>query len=222
MADVKRSAPTEKEKRELSPERMLFFSDGVFAIIITILALELKVPELGSAIPLADALNEMKPTVIAFIVSFLLVGMFWVAHRSAFSQVRYVDRNTIWLNLLFLLPAAMLPFASGMVGEYPKESTALHVYGAVLIVATVFLLLLDRYLSRHPGLLYQPEDERTRRLTLFTHGSSLIVYVIALLVATWEPGIALTLYVSVPLLYFLLVGALKADPRTMVAAEDLD
>ena len=222
MTDGKQGALTAREKRDLSPERMLFFSDGVFAIIITILVLELKIPELGSDVPLADAVNEMKPTAFAFIVSFLIVGMYWVSHRSAFSQVRYVDRNTLWLNLLFLLPAAMLPFASGMVGEYPEEPTALHVYGTVLIVLTVFLLLLDFYLSRHPGLLCQPEDKATRRVTLVAHGSSLAVYVLAMLVATWRPGIALILYISVPLLYFLLVGFLKTDPRTMVAATDLD
>ena len=222
MTGSKHGAPTAREKRDMSPERMLFFSDGVFAIIITILVLELKIPELGAEVRLADAVNEMKPTAFAFAVSFLIVGMYWVSHRSMFSQVRYVDRNTIWLNLLFLLPAALLPFASGMVGEYPEEPTALHVYGAVLIVLTVFLLILDFYLFRHAGLLYQAEDKATRRTTLVVNGGSLVVYVIAMLVGTWEPGIALALYVSVPLLYFLVVGFLKADPRTMVAAGDLN
>lgn len=212
---------SDREKRDRSPERMLFFSDGVFAIIITILVLEIKVPEIGSDIPLSESLAEMRPSISAFIVSFLIVGMYWVAHRSVYSQVRYVDRNTIWLNLLFLMPTSMVPFAAGVLSEYGDEPSALHVYGVVLIVASLFLLLLVSYLSRHPGLLWQAENKRTRRVSIVTYGSPLLVYIIAMVVAFWEPLAALILFLSVPALYFLFVSFLSSDQRTRVAAEDL-
>jgi uncharacterized membrane protein len=210
-----------REKRDMSPERMLFFSDGVFAIIITILVLEIKVPELGSDIPLAESLVDMRPSVLAFMVGFLIVGMYWVAHRSVYSQVRYVDRNTLWLNLLFLMPASMVPFAAGVVSEYPEEPSALHVYGVVLIFLSVFLVILGFYLARHPGLLWQAEDKKTRRVAMIAAGSPLIVCIIAMLVATWEPLLSLALFFSIPVLYFLFVSFLKTDPRTRVAAADL-
>ena len=220
-ADGNPTGLSDRERRDLSPERMLFFSDGVFAIIITILVLEIKVPELGSDISLSDSLAEMRPSVLAFIVSFLIVGMYWTAHRSLFSQVRYIDRNTLWLNLLFLMPTALIPFAAGVLSEYGDESSALHVYGVVLIIVSVLLLILDFYLARHPGLLWQAEDKKSRRVSIVAYGSPLIVYVIALVVAVWDPLASLALFFVIPVMYFLVVTLLKTDPRTTVAAEDL-
>ncbi len=210
-----------REQRNASPGRLLAFTDGVFAIIITILVLELKVPDLSSGQSLRDALREFRPTFVAFIISFLLVGMYWTWHRSAFAQVRYIDLNTVWLNLLFLLPVAVIPFAASVLGEYPSESTALHLYGVVLIVATVFRVVLNSYLRRHPGLLWQPPSQEARRLGTVLAAAPLVVYAVAMVIADWVPTLSLLLYFSMPLLYLGLVAVLKTDPRTQVAAEDL-
>ncbi len=210
-----------REQRNASAGRLLAFTDGVFAIIITILVLELKVPDLTSGQSLRESLVEMRPTFMAFIISFLLVGMYWVGHRSSFAQVRYIDRNTIWLNLLFLLPVALVPFVSAVLGEYESEPTALHLYGLVLITATLLRLALDSYIYRHPGLLWQQSSGRVRRVAITAGAAPLVVYVVAMVVAMWVPWLSLLLYLSIPLLYFILVTFLKADPRTTVAAEDL-
>jgi len=210
-----------REQRNASPGRLLAFTDGVFAIIITILVLELKVPDLASGQPLKDSLVEMRPTFVAFVISFLLVGMYWVGHRSSFAQVRYIDRNTIWLNLLFLLPVAIVPFAAALLGEYQSDPNALHLYGVALITATLLRLALDTYIYRHPGLLWQQSSERVRRVAVTVGAAPLVVYVIAMVVAMWAPWLSFLLYFSIPLLYFILVTFLKADPRTTVAAEDL-
>ncbi len=210
-----------REQRNASPDRLLTFTDGVFAIIITILVLELKVPDLGSGQALRESLMEIRPTFMSFIISFLLVGMYWVGHRSSFAQVRYVDRNTIWLNILFLLPVALVPFAAAVLGEYESEPTALHLYGLVLITATLLRLALDSYIYRHPGLLWQQSSKGVRRVARIATGAPLVIYAIAMLVATWIPWLSLLLYFSIPLLYFVLVTVLKTDPRTRVDAEDL-
>jgi uncharacterized membrane protein len=210
-----------REQRNANPDRLLTFTDGVFAIIITILVLELKVPDLASGQSLGESLAEIRPTFVSFVISFLLVGMYWVGHRSSFSQVRYVDRNTIWLNLIFLLPVSLVPFVAAVLGEYQDEPIALHLYGLVLIAATLLRLALDSYLYRHPGLLWQQSSKQVRRLARIATAAPLVVYAIAMLVATWLPWLSLLLYLSIPLLYFGLVTVLKADPRTRVAAEDL-
>lgn len=210
-----------REQRNANPARLLTFTDGVFAIIVTILVLELKVPDLTSGQSLNEALVEIRPTFVSFIISFLLVGMYWVGHRSSFTQVRYIDRNTIWLNLIFLLPVALVPFASAVLGEYESEPTALHLYGLVLITATLLRLSLDAYIYRHPGLLWQQSSKRVRRVARIATGAPLVAYVIAMAVAILAPWLSLLLYFSIPLLYFILVTFLKADPRTTVAAEDL-
>jgi uncharacterized membrane protein len=212
---------TAREERDADPDRLLTFTDGVFAIIITILVLELEVPDLGSGQSLRESLVEIRPTFIAFVISFFLVGMYWVWHRGSFAKVRYVDRNAIWLNLLFLLPVSMIPFAASVLGEYSREPTALHLYGAVLIAATLFRTVVDSYLHRHPGLLWQTPSKQARRLSAAAAAAPLVVYVAAMLVADWLPWLSLLLYFSMPLLYFGFVAFLRADPRTKSAAEDL-
>jgi uncharacterized membrane protein len=221
MAEDSSTELTAREHRNASPGRLLAFTDGVFAIIITILVLELKVPDLSSGQSLREALSDIRPTFVAFIISFLLVGMYWTWHRSAFAQVRYIDLNTVWLNLLFLLPVAVIPFAASVLGEYPSESIALRLYGVVLIVATLFRVVLNSYLRRHPGLLWQAPSREARRLGTVLAAAPLVVYGIAVVIAGWVPTLSLLLYFSMPLLYFGLVALLKADPRTQVAAEDL-
>ncbi len=98
------------QERRVSPERVKAFGDGVFAIIITILVLEIGVPaNLSEQSLLRDALDDLGSDLIAWVVSFLITGMYWAWHRDLFNQVRYVDTTAVWLNLLFLLPAALIP-----------------------------------------------------------------------------------------------------------------
>jgi len=212
---------TASEQRSADPGRLLAFTDGVFAIIITILVLDIKVPDLGSGQSLGDSLAEMRPTSFAFVISFLLVGMYWTEHRATFNQVRYVDHNAIWLNLLFLLPVSLVPFAASAVGEYSDEPTALHIYGTVLIAATLLRLALNSYFGHHPGLMWEMSTKGSRRLTQATATAPLLVYVIAMILANSVPTVSLLLYFSIPVLYFLLVTFLKADPRTEEAASGL-
>jgi uncharacterized membrane protein len=179
------------------------------------------VPDLSSGQSLREALSDIRPTFVAFFISFLLVGMYWTWHRTAFAQVRYIDLNTVWLNLVFLLPVAVIPFAASVLGEYPSESTALHLYGVVLIVATLFRVVLNFYLLRHPGLLWQAPSREARRLGTVLAAAPLVVYAVAVVIADWVPTLSLLLYFSMPLLYFGFVALLKTDSRTQVAAEDL-
>ena len=112
MKDITTPDLSPAEQRSASPDRLVFLTDGVMAIIITILVLDIRVPELGSGQSLADSLIEVRPTFVSFVISFLLVGMFWTFHKQTFTQVRYVDHNATWLNLLFLLALALVPYAS--------------------------------------------------------------------------------------------------------------
>jgi uncharacterized membrane protein len=209
---------TDQDRRHGEPDRLVTFTDGVFAIVITILVLELKVPDLSSGQRLAESLEEMRPTFVAFVISFLLVGMYWVGHRDMFTGVRFVNRDVLWLNLLFLLPVALVPFAASVVGEYPDEAAALHLYGAVLIVVTLMRMLLYWYLLRHPGLLWEPPSRHSRRFAILISGVPLVAYVIAMLVASSVPWLSLMLYAVLPLLYFGLITFLRSDSRTRTAA----
>ena len=145
-----------------SPDRVVAFTDGVFAIIITILVLEISVPPDLSEQSLRSAIDEVWPTLIAWMISFGIVGMYWVWHRDLFSQIRGVNRGVVWLNLIFLLPACLIPFGASVLGEYHDEAIALHVYGIVLILASLARILLYIYVTQHPELLWEPRTKRDR------------------------------------------------------------
>ncbi|MCJ7672559.1 MAG: TMEM175 family protein, partial [Acidimicrobiia bacterium] len=87
------------QQRLQSPDRVVALSDGVFAIILTILVLEIAVPKDLSHGSLGTVLEELRPTLFAWVISFLITGMYWVSHRDLFARVRVVNRDLVWLNL---------------------------------------------------------------------------------------------------------------------------
>ncbi len=209
-----------RTQRRGNPERVKAFADGVFAIIITILVLEIGVPPSLTEQSLRESLDELGPDLVAWVVSFLITGMYWVWHRDLFNQVRYVDSTAVWLNLLFLLPAALIPFAASVLGEYPGEAIGLHVYGVVLIATAVMRLLLYAYLMRRPGLLWETPTPKARRLGALLAVAPVAVYVVAMILAEVAPRISLLLYLAMPSLYLLLVFGLRRHPSTRGEAED--
>ena len=205
---------TPAEQRRADPDRVKMFTDGVFAIIITILVLEINVPAELPDQSLREAIDETGPELLAWVISFFIVGMYWVWHRDLFNQVRFVNRDVVWLNLLFMMPAALIPFAASVLGEYHDEPIALHLYGAVLIVTSLLRWLLYGYLMRRPSLLWEPPGTKTRRIGGLLAGAPIVVYLIAMLVASAAPLLSLLLYLGVPLLYFLLIALLRRSPAT--------
>ena len=111
-------------------------------------------PENLSEQSLYEALDDLRPTLVAWVISFLLTGMFWVANRDLFARVRVVNRDLVWLNLLFLLPVSLIPFAASVLGKYPDEPVAVHLYGIVLIAATLMRFVLYWYVVKRPALLW--------------------------------------------------------------------
>jgi uncharacterized membrane protein len=109
-------------RKEFQLERMILFSDAVFAIAITLLVIEIKIPELHNE-PVTDAalwhkLGELVPKFLGFIVSFLLIGLYWTIHHRMFGFVTNYTRKLLGLNLLFLLFIALMPFSTGFYSEY--------------------------------------------------------------------------------------------------------
>ena len=217
MAEQDRAAAA---ARRGETDRVKAFTDGVFAIIITILVLEINVPPNLSEQSLAESLRETGPELSAWVISFLITGMYWVWHRDLFNQIRMVNRDVVWLNLLFLLPTALIPFAASVLGEYPDEPVGLHVYGAVLIAASMMRWILYAYVTRRPELLFAPLTDRHRRLGGLLATAPIVVYVLAMALATVAPTSSRVLYLAVPLLYFGLITVLRKRPSTRSEAED--
>ena len=193
------------------PARVIALSDGVFAIIITLLVLEVHVPELTQGHSLNEALAEVRPSFNAFVVTFILTGMYWVGHRDLFALIRRTDRGLVWLNILFLLPLCLLPFGAGMLGGYEQEPVALRIYGLVLMAIGIMRLVIWLYATNRPALLWQQLDARQRRAGLALGVFPVLAYLLAFLVARSAPGLSLLIYGAMPVLYFLSITVLRSS-----------
>jgi uncharacterized membrane protein len=193
------------------PARVLALSDGVFAILITLLVLEIHVPELTQGHSLNQALREIRPSLVAFVISFVLAGMYWVGHRDLFALIRRTDRGLVWLNILYLLPLCLLPFAAGLLGRYDTEPVALRIYGLLLVAIAVMRVVIWLYATSRPHLLWQRLDHRQRRAGLALNLYPGLVYLLAFLVAKTAPRLSLMIYAGLPLLYFLSITVLRGS-----------
>src|SRR5262245_18421822 len=116
------------------------FSDAVFAIVVTLLVLELKVPVLRhheSAADLAHHLVELLPKLLSWLISFIIVCKFWLNHHHLLGLARRADYGLAWLNSLFLMGQSFIPFPTALVGEYPTNPLAVSLFGAVFALNTL-------------------------------------------------------------------------------------
>ena len=218
--EVRAGRPQERDaqardllERTHDPARVLALSDGVFAVVITLLVLEIHVPELTQGQSLAEALAEVRPSFNAFVVTFILTGLYWVGHRDLFALIRRTDRGLVWLNLLYLLPVCLLPFSAGVLGRYDQEPVALHIYGLVLVTIAVMRVVIWLYTTSRPHLLWQRLDDRQRRAGLALAVFPALIYLLAILVAAAAPTLSLLIYAGAPLLYFLSITVLRSGRK---------
>ena len=128
-------------------ERLTAFSDGVLAIIITIMVLELKVPH-GAAL---DALLPLLPVFLSYVLSFVYVGIYWNNHHHLLHTARQVDGLILWANMHLLFWLSLIPFATGWMGENHFAALPTAVYGLVLLMAALAYLLLQRLIIAAEG-----------------------------------------------------------------------
>jgi uncharacterized membrane protein len=132
----------------MEKNRIEAFSDGVIAIIITIMVLELKVPHHGTA--LAD-LAGLLPVFLGYVLSFIYVGIYWNNHHHMFHSTRHVSGGILWANLHLLFWLSLFPFATAWVGENRTAPTPTAAYGFVLLMAGVAYWILERAIIRQQG-----------------------------------------------------------------------
>lgn len=135
----------------MNKTRIEAFSDGVFAIVITLLILNVKLPHTDYS-NLSKVLVSILPSIAVYVLSFLLVGMYWIFHHYFLTFISQADGVLLWLNILFLLFISFMPFPTMMMGEYPFQTLPVVVYGCNLLLAnaTGFIMLL--YLRANKGL----------------------------------------------------------------------
>jgi uncharacterized membrane protein len=148
-------------------DRIVFFSDAVFAIVITLLVLPLTELELrGEGGDLAAEVWALWPKVVAFMVSFLVIGQFWIAHHRIFNRVRRYDLPLMWLNLVTLMTISFLPFPTALLGAAaPGDRFPVVFYAAALTLARVGLSATWLYALRVGDLVDEGLDRGARSTT---------------------------------------------------------
>ncbi len=200
MSEVRRERPP----RLWDTGRVEAFSDGVIAIAITLLVLEIKVVP-SELEHLRRALAHEWPQYLAYAISFLTIGSVWVAHHNLYGRLRCVDATMMRLNLLLLMVTAFLPFPTGLLAETLRASdeasrTAVGLYGVTVVVIDMLLVASERHAERHPEL-GRSEPSATPAPPVnrsWRPPPSVVVYAIAILVGIFVlPKLAAAAYLAV-------------------------
>lgn len=196
--------------------RVEAFSDGIFAIIVTLLVLEIKVPHIAdhdSVGELAAQLWNLAPKVIAWMISFLTVCVIWVNHHRIFEVVRNVDQSLFWLNANLLLWVSLIPFPTALMGDYPRNPLAVSAYGAVSFMMGIAFLLIRIYMLRCGEIAPDvPREELKRGVrNVILYGPT--PYLIGIAVAWIHPFLAFGLYAFVSI-YFIFPQATALERKS--------
>jgi uncharacterized membrane protein len=174
---------------QLSKHRIEALVDGIFAVAMTLLVIDLRLPEhahLASEAELRHALVGLIPNLISWLISFFVLAIFWIANHRLYSYVRHADPGLLWLTLFNLAGAALLPFASAVNSQFPSLTGQL-IYSGVMIWMAVSALLLARRIYRHPGLCAHPMAEGAYRATVVRSCGVMVVAALAAAVSYADP-----------------------------------
>jgi len=176
--------------------RLEAFSDGVLAIIITIMVLEMKVPH-GEGI---ETLVPVIPVFLSYVLSFVYLGIYWNNHHHMLHMVQTVTGGILWANLHLLFWLSLIPFATGWMGENHFAPAPSALYGFVLLMAGIAYLILQQRIIRLQG----PDSILKRAVRGDWKGKmSAMLYAVAIASAFWFEWISLALYVIVALLWLV-------------------
>lgn len=176
--------------------RLEAFSDGVIAIIITIMVLELKTPHESDL----AALLPLLPTFLSYVLSFVYVGIYWNNHHHLFQAVRHVNGATLWANLHLLFWLSLFPFATAWMGENHFAALPVALYGVVLLLAAIAYFALTRTLI----LCHGQDSTLANALGRDLKGKlSVLIYAVAILLAFAIPWLACALYVLVAVMWLV-------------------
>jgi uncharacterized membrane protein len=176
--------------------RLEQFSDGVFAIAITLLALEIKVPHLLNTTPVASLreLLPLIPNIATFILSFLGIAIFWVNHHQLTRNIQTVSRKIVWGNMLFLMFLTLIPFATSLIAENPKNILAVMTYSFILFGTSVSFSTLRYFIEKH---------QSTDKIKMIRSLVGPIIYALSIVSSFFSIEASYALLIIPPLFYFL-------------------
>lgn len=195
--------------RYLSVDRLAALTDGVFAIAITLLALEVPIPHVGdgeTGQALTDALIDQWPSYAAYVVTFFLIGAYWINHHRMFNLLKGIDHRFLIFNIFFLMAIAIIPFPNAFLAEYLLEpelrGVAAAVFGLAMAVVAVWYNVVWRYAGWRMRLIKPECDSARLRQVLNSYLIGPVAYLIGVAFSFFAPVVSLVIYAIIPIGYF--------------------
>ena len=215
---------THPTNEALGLERIVFFSDAVMAIAITLLAIDLKVPEIATSVAATElprALRDLGPQFMSFIISFFVIGIYWMSHHRYFRFIQRYDGGLIALNLLFLLFIVLMPFVASLFGQYYYLPLGMSVYAAAVAATGLSMGALWWYASHHHRLIDEHLDEqfiRARSIALAVP----LLFLVSIPFTFVSRTLAVILWCTLPLVSFAVLKMSEQKRRVHSATPEIE
>ncbi len=190
----------------LSKGRLEALTDGVFAIVLTLLVLDIRVPEIPPAMVSEELMTRLFllwPKILGYAISFVILGVYWVGHHAIFHYIRRSDRVLLWLNMFFLMAVAFVPFSAALFSAYGRQPTAVRIYGYNQLAAGLCLYAQWWHATRGHRLVDHDLDRRVIRAAGVRILTAPALYLGAIALASVQPVLSTLTYLLVPLFYIL-------------------
>jgi uncharacterized membrane protein len=198
-------------RTERSFDRFVNFSDAVFAIAITLLVLDVRMPVIDSTMlkppPLAHQLPGLLPNLFAFSLSFVVIGGYWVAHHRLFKFIDRADTRLVWINLFVLFCVVLLPLPTQIVADYGNTTLGVLIYAGAMVVTGLSIIALSVY-AHKAGLTSRDADFR---LSMIKSSITPGVFAASMVVSLWSPYWATKMWWLVALAYFVVDPLINSD-----------
>ena len=187
----------------ISTGRLEAFSDGVIAIIITIMVFDLKFSNVPTEQTLWDILKPLIPKFLSYALSFLMLAIMWVNHHQLFHQIKKTDRKLLWLNIHLLFWMSLIPFATNFIGASPLLPAASVAYGMVFFANALSFTIIRNYVSGKAKLVHESIQKGQMRSAKQKNWVGMFLYISAALVAFVSVYISFIIFLIVPSMYFI-------------------
>ncbi len=215
---------------KISTTRLETFSDGVIAIIITIMIIGLKVPDLNGSnrkYEMIIVINNLIPYLITYAFSFMMIGILWTNHHHMFHLLERTDVGLLWHNFLFLFLTSLIPFATSIVGSNPFLTLSPAIYGAVMFLTNLSFLIMRDYSIRNKLLHKDSNRELTRRIVRVSFRGRTKSIIAVVLYLTSIPLAFVSVYLSyacmlIPPVIFFIPEAIDVDEEKIKSDEKVE
>lgn len=193
-----------KEKVRIGTERIEFFSDAVIAIIITLMVLEIKLPNIdedATSDQIFQQLRIILPNIFAFTISFMVLGVYWANHHQFYKAIEQMDWKLLWYNLHFLFWCALIPLSTALLAEHYDKPAITMLYGINMLTSSGAFALMHRHTAKS-GLFISHLSPRILRRIKRVNIASTILYIISVFAGFISVYIPIIIFALVPSFYF--------------------